>query len=121
MAMLGIIKTYRSTSTDALCIMTGSVPIEILLNNKFAEAQVKRGHRPLQINQTTITNKNLMLKEKTYQFPQYNELNNLIVIDETEKSSNIITEIEIYTDGSVIEQKNNKSTTASSFTVKQDG
>lgn len=62
-----------------------------------------------------------MLKEKTYQFPQYNELNNLIIIDKTEKPTKISPEIEIYTDGSVIEQKNNKLTMASSFTFKFNG
>lgn len=99
--------------------MMGAIPIEILLQNKFAENQVKKGLRPLQIQDTKITINNIMIKEKSFHFPQYRQLNNLQILEDMEPTTKVAPEIEIYTDGSVMEE-NKVSVTTSAFTVKHN-
>lgn len=117
MALLGIIKTYRSISTDALCILTGIIPIDILIPNKLAELHVKKGNRPLIIQDTQITQDNILLKEPSFHFPNFYNLTNLTIKEDNEKVITSHYELQIYTDGSVIKD-GNSSATASALTIK---
>lgn len=95
-----IIKTYRNVSTEALCVLTGVVPIQIYLNNHIKVDKVLHASGSIEIDGTIVTRDNIMTILPKSSFPHYNMLNNLYVKPETDRARSTLI---IYTDGSKME------------------
>ena len=99
--LLSVAKTYRSVSTDALCTITGIPPILITLENEYKVYGVLNGLEEILIENETISKTNLSTKIKTYDFPNFKQLNNLFIIEDlkTHGDTNDF-DVVVYTDGS---------------------
>lgn len=115
MALLGITRVYRSISNDALCVLTGCPPIQLILAKDLAQYNTMKGKRNYILQEITLSSTTLMMKSLSYTFPNYYKLRNLHILDDQTTSNNKNYEVTIFTDGSVMEKG-----TASAFTVLQN-
>lgn len=113
-ALLTVIRSYRTTSTDAICALAGIPPIHIDLRCKIACNDVIHGDKHIILEETQINSANIMRSTYSQNYMHYLSLNNLSFIssvsDKEPSSPNPI----IYTDGSKME-----SGTSMGFTVLQ--
>lgn len=114
--LFSIIKPYRTTSTDAMCILTGVIPILIKLGNSSLLYSTVHDNNKLNINGTEISKSNIMHKVNTFDFPHYNKIKNLNFIAPTKISVDNSIFPQIYTDGSKMDEG-----TAAAFTVFYHG
>lgn len=110
--LMTIIKTYRNVSTDSLCTITGVPPLYIKLKMFSKRYDVTQGMNSMMIGDYEIKRDNLMLKLKTYDFPEYNNLRNIYFIPDVKSIVPASMYPTIYTDGSRMDQG-----TSSAFTV----
>ena len=92
---------YRTTSTDALCVLTGIPPIKISIKNNTLLHLVTKENETILIDNEELDESSFMTKLKTYNFPDYNKLTNLNIIEENTKFKHCA--ITIFTDGSRME------------------
>ena len=62
-ALLPVVHAYRSTSTDALCVLSGSLPVEILLKQRVALYNLRKG-REATIGEITLCGHSQEKEEK---------------------------------------------------------
>lgn len=91
-------------------VLTGVPPITIKTQNLFHLHELKQGNRPIIYKGTSI--KDLMLRDASYNFPDYYKITNLQTIDNLTDSTLEAYNLKLYTDGSVMEGGS-----ASAFTV----
>ena len=86
-------KAYRTASNDALCIITGVIPIHIKIKETAELYKIVRGkiHKNLQIDHDKLP--------KQWFHPA-----DRIIATDTENTQEVSTPINIYTDGSKSEQ-----------------
>lgn len=112
LALLTVIRSYKTTSTDAICVLAGVLPICIDLKYKLECIGVTHGTSQVIVEDTCINATNIMGSSFNHNYMSYLNLNNLYfvnsVVDREPVSPNPI----IYTDGSKMD-----SGTAIGFTV----
>ena len=79
MSILSILRPYRSVSTDAICVLTGILPIKITLMNENIKYGILNENLTIEIEDAILSKEDFMKNLKTYDFPDYNKLNNLQV------------------------------------------
>lgn len=82
--LLSIISTYRSVSTDALCVITGVTPLHIKLKYDVLKYDVQHGDKSINIEDRLITGGNLMKNLSTSDYPKYNDIQNLYFTNKPE-------------------------------------
>ena len=113
LGLLSIAKTYRTVSTDALCIITGVLPIKISIKNNTIPYMVFNNNYVISMENEEMNADSFEKELNTYEFSNYNDIKNLIILGNKEDINN--QEITIYTDGSKMD-----SGTASAFVVYEN-
>lgn len=101
--LLTILKPYRSISNDALCILAGIVPINILLNSQWKFHDVTKRSGTIQINDMLIDGSRIMTNLPTFGFDHFRQLGNIFF--DQERCDNILasSSLLVFTDGSCME------------------
>lgn len=114
--LMSIVSTYRSVSTDALCVLTGIIPLHIHLKYESLKYQVINEDEQIMIDGDVIGRTNIMNNLSTKNFPYYNDVKNLhFTVDKDSDYLNKSIPI-IYTDGSKMIHG-----VGAAFTVYYDG
>lgn len=101
--LLTILHTYRSVSTEALCVMSGVPPLHIKLKYNAQKYNVIHGNSSIMVNDVRISSVNIMRQLCSFDFPSYYKLTNLNITE----NSTIVMDPDsncplIFTDGSKI-------------------
>lgn len=100
LGLLSILSTYKTVSTEALCVITGIVPIMTKLKYETLKYNVINNNGHIEIEGKKIDSENIMKDLGTLDFPDYNKVNNLFFTEKEDsyyiKNRSLIA----YTDGS---------------------
>lgn len=77
MGILSVIKAYKSISLNAVCIFEVVPPMHLALQNDMGKYDIINGYGVLLVNDTILNKNNLNRRVRTYEFPPYNNLNNV--------------------------------------------
>lgn len=100
LGLLTILSTYRTVSTDALCVLNGIPPLHISLRYLVKKYDIMIGKDTIKYEDVVIKRQNIMINLATSDFPKYTAMHNLQI---TDKSDDDIKEQKVpivYTDGS---------------------
>lgn len=114
--LLSILNSYRSVSTDALCVLSGVPPISIDLKYRFLKFEMLNREKHIELDDIEIRSSDISPKIKSWDFPYYYKLRNIKLLTAYESSEHGHEEVTIYTDGSRMEEG-----TACAFTVQHGG
>lgn len=98
--LMSIISTYRSISTDALCVITGIIPLHIQLKYSSLKYNIINNDNQITMEEDVLCQANIMKNLTTKNFPYYNDLKNLNFTDESDAKYLTKNTPIIYTDGS---------------------
>ncbi|XP_067132763.1 uncharacterized protein [Centruroides vittatus] len=96
-ALLRIAKAFRTTSTEALLVIAGEPPIDLLIRESAVKYMNRRG-LPINIGGTSWIGTEYELKPKASEMPRPYERQAIRIAEENERAM-----IEIYSDGSKID------------------
>lgn len=97
--LLGIARVYRTTSTEALCVLTGIPPIELQLLKEAKLARITRLNKEIKINNKIYKPEQFDLKISKYNIHP-SDLNPYHISIKTNNNRIINDNLTIYTDGS---------------------
>lgn len=98
--LMSIISTYRSVSTDALCVLTGIIPLHIHLKYNSLKYKIINNEDHITMEGDVLCQANIMRNLATKSFPYYNDLKNLHFTEDSDTKYLTRNIPVIYTDGS---------------------
>lgn len=98
--LLSIVRSYRSVSTNALCVLAGIPPIHLELASSALYYQIIHGNSSIEIEGLRIDSGNIMKKLPSYTYPQYYLNHRINFVNPLVKEAPLMNHPIIYTDGS---------------------
>lgn len=112
MCLLSLIRSYRTTSTDALCVLAGTPPLHLELSASSLKYNVIHGNSSMEINDILVNSSKLMNKIKSYDYPYFCYSHHINFVRPVVDSVPVYNHPVIFTDGSKMNEG-----VAAAFTV----
>lgn len=100
LGLLTIISSYRTVSTEALCVLAGVSPIHITIEYMVKKHRVLKGDATIDSGDIRIHRNNVMRNLVTSDYPNYTDLKNLQITEKKDTYYHNSISPLIYTDGS---------------------
>lgn len=110
--LLSIVRSYRSVSTDALCVLAGAPPIHLEFSGSALKYRILKGDDSIEIDNLKIDASTLVRKIHSYEYPNYYEKHHINFINPVTRVVPRVNHPIIFTDGSKMLQG-----VSSAFTV----
>ena len=96
--LMSILKTYRTVSNDALCLLTGIPPVKIQIKNNNIKYHIFNEDENIEIKGEILCKHSFMHDLKTFEYPEFDKTCNFeVLVDENNiRDAHVV----IYTDGS---------------------
>lgn len=100
LGLLSVVRSYKSVSTEALCVLAGIPPIYLKLKNSFAVFNTLQSNGSYIINDITYHGSSFMKKIPSFHSPFLHSSNNIHFVSPILKEPSSSEDLSIYTDGS---------------------
>lgn len=110
-----VLESVKIYKLNALGFLYGIAPLDITFQNNFSRYEVISGNRPININNKIYNRSGIILKLKSFDFPNYYKINNIYFYEKLPQHTFDKVPLKIYKDGSVME-----SWTVCAYTVSQN-